>query len=114
MLHELQNFYLEQDEPKKSCFIALQGIILEMGEDITEHWKYKLPFFYYMDKPFCYLWYDKKNNEPYIGVVKADRFDHPMLEKGNRKRMKIFRIDPCADIPIDSIKEVLSEAMKYY
>ncbi len=45
MLYELQNFYLEKQEPQKSCFYALRDIITEFDESITEHWKYKLPFF---------------------------------------------------------------------
>ena len=114
MLLELQNFYLEQEEPKRSCFLALRGIIQDLDEDISEHWKYKLPFFYFKGKPFCYLWYDKKSNEPYIGVVKADRIDHPMLEKGSRKRMKILRVNPCADLPVESICEILVKAMSFY
>ncbi len=37
-----------------------------------------------------------------------------MLERGNRKRMKIFPINPCADIPEESIYEVFKDATKYY
>ncbi|HBH49453.1 MAG TPA: hypothetical protein DDX98_12475 [Bacteroidales bacterium] len=114
MIHELQNFYLEQKEPLKSCYLALQGIIKDFDEHITEHWKYKLPFFYFKGKPFCYLWCDKKTNEPYIGVVKGDRINHPLLEQGNRKKMKIIRINPCADIPVESISEILHLAAEFY
>lgn len=114
MLHELQNFYIEKEEPQKSCFLALRDIISDFDTSISEHWKYKLPFFYYKKKPFCYLWYNKKTFEPYIGVVKGLQIEHPMLEQGSRKRMKIFRINPCADIPIDSLYDIFREAIKLY
>jgi hypothetical protein len=114
MLEHLQNFYLEKEEPLKSCLYALQGIILSFDERVTEHWKYKVPFFYFNGKPFCYLWYNKKNNEPYIGIVKGCYIDHPMLESGNRKKMKIIRINPCSDIPIESILEILTLARTFY
>jgi hypothetical protein len=114
MIHDLQNFYLEKREPLKSCFFALQGVILGFDEAVTEHWKYKLPFFYFKGKPFCYLWYDKKTNEPYIGIVKGGEIEHPILEQGDRKRIKIIRINPCADIPLESINEVLQEAILHY
>ena len=114
MLHELQKFYLEKEEPLKSCFFALRDIILAFDNVIREQWKYKSPFFYYKGKPFCYLWYNKKTNEPYIGVVKGVQIDHPMLEHGNRTHIKIMRINPCADIPVESIYEVLGEATKLY
>lgn len=114
MINELDNFYLEQKEPLQSCFLALRDIILSLDEDIRPAWKYSTAFFYFKKKPFCYLWYDKKTNEPYIGVVRANLFEHPTLEKGNRKRMKILKINPCADIPVELIQEVLSKAMEYY
>ena len=71
-------------------------------------------FFIIRKNPFVTYGYDKKTNEPYIGVVKGLEIDHPMLEQGNRKRMKIMRINSCPDIPIESIYKILQEATKYY
>lgn len=114
MLNDLDNFYLNQKEPIQGCFLALRDIILSLDKNILPAWKYKLPFFYYKNKAFCYLWYDKKTNEPYISIVRANLFEHSALEQGNRKRMKILRINPCEDIPADLIQEILQEAMKHY
>jgi hypothetical protein len=114
MLEELQNFYLDKKEPLKSCFLALRDIITSFDDNISEHWKYKLPFFYFKGKPFCYLWYNKKTNEPYIGVAKGLQINSPFLELGNRTHIKIMRINPCADIPIESVYEILREASKLY
>lgn len=111
MLSEIDNFYLEQDEPLKGCFLALREIVLAIDENITEHWKYKLPFFYYKGKMFCYFWRDKKTHEPYIGVVQGLKIDHPLLEQGNRSRMKILRIDPNADLPLEVIHQILLSAI---
>jgi hypothetical protein len=114
MLRELDKFYLNLGEPQRSCFESLRDIILSLDDDITPEWKYRLPFFYYRGKMFCYLWQDKKTNEPYIGVVKGSELDHPMLEQGDRKRMKILRVDPEADIPKEVIEAVLNSSMRLY
>ena len=48
-----------------------------------------------------YFWKDKKTIEPYIGFADGVLLDFPELEKGDRKRIKILRIDPNEDIPIE-------------
>lgn len=114
MLRELDNFYLKQEEPTRSCFLALREIILSLDKEITPEWKYKLPFFYYKKKMFCYLWKDKVTEEPYIGIVRAKEIDHPKLEQGTRKKMKIYRIDPNEDIDVGELYRILREVMKLY
>ena len=114
MLNDIDNFYLNQEEPLKSTLLTLRHIILSLDINITDSLKYKMPFFCYKGKMFCYLWMDKKTNEPYIGIVEGNRINHPLLEKGNRSRMKIFRIFMNEDIPINSITKILNIALDFY
>ncbi len=114
MISELDLFYEKQEEPNKSCFLALRSIIFNLDSNITEAYKYKLPFFMYKDKMFCYLWKDKQTNNPYIGIVKGNEIEHPLLEQGNRKKMKVFNIDPNQDIQIEDLSFILKSAMKFY
>jgi hypothetical protein len=108
MENELENFYLRQSEPNQSCFLALRDIILDSNPNITSDWKYKLPFFMYKGKMFCYLWKDKKTNIPYIGIVNGSDIDHPALEAGNRKKMKTLSINPTKDIELEIVLKVLN------
>jgi len=94
--------------------MALREIIIRFNPQITEHWKYKVPFYYFKGKPFCYLWKDKKTVQPYIGIVKGNYVDNPFLFKGNRKKMKIFNVDPNEDIPVNEIYLVFEQALKFY
>ncbi len=110
----IDNFYLNKDEPNRSCLLALRSIILEQDSLVTETQKYGMPCFCYKKKMFCYLWTDKKTDEPYILFVEGKYLDHPELEKGDRSRMKIFRIDPNANLPIDTIELLLNEALDLY
>lgn len=114
MILEIESYYLSQQEPIKSCFLALRSIILKQDAAIIETWKYGMPCFSYKKKMFCYLWTDKKTDEPYILFVEGKQLNHPRLEQGNRSRMKIFRINPNKDIPINTIKLLLKEALNLY
>jgi len=91
MLREIDNFYLLQNEPAKSCLHALRQYILAFDEKITEAWKYKMPLFCYKRKMFCYIWLDKKTRQPYRGIVQGTLIEHPLLIQGERTKMKILR-----------------------
>ena len=114
MLNEIDDFYLNSIEPNKSCFMALRNIILGLDKDIKPAWKYKMPFFTYKGKIFCYFWTDKKTSQPYIGIAEGNKINHPALEQGNRIRMKILRIDPNEDLLVKTIIFILKKALTFY
>lgn len=114
MREELHNYYLSKEEPNKSCLLALRDIIFNHDTDITETQKWGMPCFCYKKKMFCYLWTDKKTDEPYILMVEGKLLDHYALEEGNRSRMKIFRVNPNKDLPIEIIEEILQKAINLY
>jgi hypothetical protein len=114
MLQDIHNYYLNKEEPNKSCLLALRSIILEQDSNVTETQKWGMPCFCYKKKMFCYLWTDKKTNEPYILLVEGKYLDHPRLEEGNRSRMKIFRINPNKDLPVQTIELLLNDALDLY
>ena len=114
MIPELDNFYLHQEEPNRSCFLALRDIILAYHPEITPDFKYGLPFFMFKGKMFCYLWKDKKTNQPYISIAAGNKIEHPALFQGDRKRFKLLFINATEDIPIKVIEEVFDLAIKSY
>ena len=111
MLNALDNFFLSQQEPTNGCLLFLREYILSKSEDVTEHWKYGLPFYYYQGKMWCYLWIHKKHKMPYIGFVDGDKMTHPDLIQEKRARMKIYLIDPTKDIAIKKLNAVFKEAL---
>src|SRR5690606_8162139 len=114
MLQELHNYYLNKEEPNKTCLLALRSIILDQDKDITETQKWGMPCLCYKKKMFCYLWTDKKTNDPDSLRVEGKYLDHPELEEGNRSRMKIFRINPNKDLPIRKIESLVQKALDLY
>lgn len=114
MIQELNNYYLNKDEPNKSCLLALRSIILNQDVNISETRKWGMPCFCYKKKMFCYLWTDKKTDEPYILIVEGKHFDNPELEEGKRSRMKIFSVNPNKDLPLQKIENILQKAINLY
>jgi uncharacterized protein DUF1801 len=113
-MKEVDNFYLQQDEPIKGCLLALREIILSQDADITNALKYGMPFFCYKRKMFCYLWVHKKYKQPYIGIVEGKQFNEPFLIQEDRSRMKIMLFDPNKDLPIKTISTILQRAINLY
>jgi len=113
-MREPDLFYLQKDEPLKSCLLYLREHILAFDKNITEAWKYSMPFFCYKGKMFCYLWVNKKTRQPYLGIVEGRKIEHSLLITEKRSRMKIMNIDAGRDIPVNSINEVLKMAIDLY
>lgn len=114
-MDNLSDFYLLQSEPVGSCLLALRNIILKLdSQHIRETKKYGMPCFSYQNKAFCYLWKDKKTDEPYLLLVEGKLLDHPDLEEGTRKKMKILRVNSTEDIPLKTMEEVLEKALDLY
>jgi hypothetical protein len=114
MLRPIDNWFLQQEEPAKSCLEFLRVYIPSLDKRITEEWKYGLPFYYFNGKMFCYLWIHKKLEKPYIGIAEGNKINHPDLLIEKRKRIKILLIDPSKDVPIRKINGILKEVIALY
>ncbi len=114
MLRPIDSYFLQQEEPVKSCLQFLRAHILKQDEHITEAWKYSMPFFCYKGKMFCYLWIHKKLYQPYLGIVEGARIEHPDLLQEKRARMKILLLDPYKDLPIKKINTILQTILALY
>ena len=114
MLRPIDNWFLEKEEPIKSCLQFLREYILKQDSGITEAWKYGMPFYCYDGKMFCYLWVHKKYGHPYIGIVEGKQIKHPDLVIEKRARMKILLLDANKNIPVRKINWILTEVLKLY
>jgi len=114
MLRPIDEYFLKKDEPVKSCLQFLREHILKQDKNIIEAWKYGMPFYYYKEKMFCYLWVHKKYGQPYLGIVRGNKINHPDLLAEKRSRMKILLIDADKNIPIKKINAILKEALALY
>jgi len=113
-MEKMDHFYLDYEEPIKSCLLALRDIILRQNLEISAAWKYGMPFFYFRGKMFCYLWVRKKSGQPYLGMVEGKHFDQPFLLQEKRSRIKIMLFDPNEDLPLETIESILQQALQLY
>ncbi|MBK9492710.1 MAG: DUF1801 domain-containing protein [Haliscomenobacter sp.] len=113
-MEKMDHFYLDREEPIKSCLLALREIILRQNPEISATWKYGMPFFCFRGKMFCYLWIHKKLGQPYLGIVEGKHFEQPFLLQEKRSRMKIMLFDPNEDLPLETIESILQQALKLY
>ena len=81
----LDEFFLNQSEPNRSCFLAMQQLVLSSNPEISETLKYGAPCFMLNGRPFCYLWKDKKTNS-LTSMVDGKHLTHPKLEWGDGRR----------------------------
>jgi hypothetical protein len=114
MIREIDHYFLQKDEPVKSYLLALREYVLAYDQNITEAWKYKMPFYCYNGKMFCYLWVHKKFHQPYIGIVEGKEIQHPKLIQEKRARMKIMLFDPEKDVPVKTLNSIFKEIVSLY
>lgn len=114
MLRPIDNYFLQKEDPIKSCLQFLRNFILNQDEHFTEKWQYGMPFYYYKDKRICYLWVHKKYQQPYLGIVEGKKINHPDLLQEKRAKMKILMIDPVKNIPVKKLNQILKELLSFY
>ncbi len=111
MLTHLDNYYDAKEEPMKGCLLALRNIILNHNSEITEVWKYKMPFFCFRERMFCYLWVHKKTDQPYMGVMGGSKMVHPKLITTKNTKVKKMMFHPEKDLPLKDIETILNLAI---
>ncbi|MGZ3778324.1 MAG: DUF1801 domain-containing protein [Mucilaginibacter sp.] len=113
-MNELDLFYLQTEEPNTNCLLSLRQHILSFDKDITEAWKFNMPFFIYKGNRFCYFRLDQKSGNYYMGFNDGKWINHPALTFEKRSRIKIFMLDPAMELPFDTIDSILKAAIAIY
>jgi hypothetical protein len=114
MLRPNDSWFLEKEEPVKSCLQYLRKLIIGLDENISESWQYGMPFFCYKGKRFCYLWIHRQYGKPYLGIVDGKKIISRDLVSEKRSRMKILMVDPNKDIPVQKIQGILKQVLNLY
>lgn len=113
-LHSEDDYYLSHPEPARSCLLALRRFVLTFDPRISETSKWGMPCFCFEKRILCYLWSDKKTGEPYILMAEGRFLTHPALETGSRIKMKILRVRPDEDLPVEVMRKVLTAGINLF
>lgn len=109
-------YILKQPEPYKSILLQLQIVIEHVFPEIELKYKYRIPFYYFKGKPFCYFNASHKKQYVDVGIVKGKQIsihiEHLVTEK--RKIMASLRYKTVAEIDNEILIEVLKNAASFY
>lgn len=105
-------YILNQPEPFKSMLMHLQILIENNFPKVDLQFKWKIPFYYLEDKPFCYLNVSKKKG--YVDVAfwlsaHLTAYNEHLISE-NRKVVKSLRYYSLSDINQEILISILKEA----
>ena len=105
-------YILNQPEPFKSILMHLQILIESAFPEANLLFKWKIPFYYLDDKPFCYLNPSKKKGFVDVGFWVSSHLSkyNEFLVSDNRKIVKSLRYFSINDIDEEILFSVLEEA----
>ena len=105
-------YILNQPEPFKSILMHLQILIESAFPEANLLFKWKIPFYYLGDKPFCYLNPSKKKGFVDVGFWVSSHLSkyNEFLVSDNRKVVKSLRYFSINDIDEEILFSVLEEA----
>jgi hypothetical protein len=108
---EKDTFYLQKEEPARSCVMALGNLILAVDNQIYKIKRYEIYCFCFGKNSSCYLWIDQKTAKSYLLFVAGNLVNHSSLGIRERKQMKILKVDPNADLPKKLIESLLKDGL---
>ncbi|WP_165732563.1 DUF1801 domain-containing protein [Polaribacter sp. 20A6] len=107
-----EEYILKQPEPFKSILLDLQIVIETNFPEVDLQFKWKMPFYYLHEKPFCYLNPAKKKGYVDVGfytnseLLKFNEF----VISDNRKVVKSLRYKSVKEVNAEVLISVLQEA----
>ena len=107
-----EEYILKQPEPFKSILMHLQILIESSFPEVDLQFKWKIPFYYLNDRPFCYLNPSKKKG--YVDVAfwvsaHLTKYNEYLISE-NRKVVRSLRYKTLEDINETILLSVLEEA----
>ncbi|MFK7750648.1 MAG: DUF1801 domain-containing protein [Kordia sp.] len=115
-MNPAENYILQQPEPYKSILLELQVLVAHLLPTAELKYKYRIPFYYYKGKPFCYFNASHKKKFVDVGIVKGGEItvhtSHLVTEK--RKKMASLRYKNIKHINDKIFFDVLKEAASFY
>ncbi|WP_062053163.1 DUF1801 domain-containing protein [Aquimarina longa] len=113
-MNPAEEYILNQSEPYKTIILHIQILVESSIPEIEMKYKYKIPFYYLGDKPFCYLNVSKGYVD--VGFWKGNQIsihlDHLITD--GRKIMKSLRYTDPKEINDKVFLEVLKNAQGLY
>lgn len=107
-----EEYILNQPEPFRTVLLHLQILIETNFPEVELQFKWKIPFYYLNEKPFCYLNPSKKKGYVDVGFWLSTHLTkyNEFLISENRKVVKSLRYTSIDSINKEVLIAVLDEA----
>jgi len=109
-------YITSQPQPYQEILMYLQVVVEKNLPQLELKYKYKIPFYYYKGKPFCYFNASHKKQFVDVGFWKGNQIkvhqEHLVTE--NRKMMVSLRYKTLNEIDEAVLVTVLQAAIKLY
>ncbi len=111
-MNPAENYILNQPEPYRSILLHLQVIIENTVAEVGLKYKYRIPFYYIKERPFCYLNVNQKEQFVDLGFWKASHLSVNLeyMATANRKVIKSLRYKTLEEIDEKILIEILNDA----
>lgn len=111
-MNPAEKYILDQPEPYGSILLHLQVIIESIITDVDLKYKYRIPFYYIGNRPFCYLNVNQKEKFVDLGFWNAAHLTVNLeyMTTAKRKTMKSLRYKGLEEIDETILVEVLNDA----
>ena len=115
-MHPALVYTLNQPEPYQSIMMHCMATIEACIPEIELRFSYKIPFYYYRGKPFCYLAPNHKDQFMDLGLTKGYQLTlhQDALNGDNRNTVKSIRYYQLETIDQAILVAVLEEAVSLY
>jgi len=111
-----EDYILNQPQPYRSILLHLQAVIEHTIPEIKLQFKYKIPFYYYMGKPFVYL--NATHKRGYVDVAFMKGYQLKMhlncLDGESRTLVKSLHYQSLEAIDNEVLVDLLKEQMRLY
>ncbi len=113
-MHPAEAYILGQDEPFRSILLQLQSLIEGQVPGISLKYKYRIPFYYLNEKPFCYL--NQSGTYVDLGFVNGSKLVRhlDLMEGRGRKVVRSLRFEHPEAIDFAILQGVLQEAVEVH
>ncbi|QLG46161.1 DUF1801 domain-containing protein [Costertonia aggregata] len=109
-MNPAEHYIIHKPEPFRSILLYLRSVIENTIPNIDLRYKYRIPFYYIGDRPFCYL--NQSKDYVDLGFWNAAHLTlHlELMTTAGRKTMKSLRYRSLEEIDTIVLTEVLQDA----
>jgi hypothetical protein len=110
-------YILNQPEKYRDILLHIIAVVEHTLPEATLEYKWKIPYFYYKKKPFCYLNASHKHQFVDVGFAKGfqlNKHQNYLIGENGRNTIKSLRYNALETIDNEILVSVIEEAKKLY